>query len=414
MAGSKLESLWVQLRAGPYRVMVCEVYRPPVQTQARVSADLDELEEQIQHVLTRHSGPIVLAGDLNINTNSDTTANTRLRQLLSTYSLQQHVTGPTFRSSGSSIDVICTSHGVTRTGVLHCTYSPHNWTRALLPLPDYRPRESAVTARCWSRFDKDEANRLLCAVDWGPVFASDEPAVQWDYFLAVTRPILDSVAPIKRRKVHNPTAPLITSATRDLMVRRRAALRAHDRDSYKILNRQVQSAIRRDTREELHRRLPEAGPSDMWRVIRPVIGAKRPTRSTPSADADALNRYFVRVGTETARQVDSSGPELPVRLPRVTTGRFQVAPISPDDLCRVIGRMRDSAACGSDGLCICFVKICLPSLCHVITHIVNSSLASHHVPDSWKLTLVHPIQKSSKSTETANYRPISILTSKTQ
>ena len=47
--------------------MVCAACRPLVQPQARVSAALDELEEQIQHVLTRHSGPIVLAGDLNTN-----------------------------------------------------------------------------------------------------------------------------------------------------------------------------------------------------------------------------------------------------------------------------------------------------------------------------------------------------------
>ena len=409
VAGSKLESLWVQLRAGSHRLMICAAYRPPVQTQARVSADLDELEEQIQHVLTRHSGPIVLAGDLNINLNSDTTASTRLRQLLSTYSLQQHVTGSTFRSSGSIIDVICSTHGVTRAGVLHCTYSPHNWTRALLHLPDYRPREIAVTARCWSRLDRDEVNRLLGAVDWSPVFASDDPEVQWDYFLTVTRPILDSVAPIKRRKVYNPTAPFITNDTKNLMARRRVALRQHDRESYKDLNRQVQSAIRRDSREELDRRLREAGPSGMWRVVRPVIGSKRQARTAPSADADALNRYFVSVGPDTARQVDSSGPELPVRLPRVATGRFQVAPISPDDLCRVVSRMRNSAACGADGLCIRFIKICLPSVHHVITHIVNSSLASHHVPDSWKLALVHPIQKTAKSTDIANYRPISIL-----
>ena len=71
--------------------------------------------------------------------------------------------------------------------------------------------------------------------------------------------------------------------------------------------------------------------------------------------------------------------------------------------------MRNSAACGADGLCVRFVKVCLPSTCHVITRIVNSSLVSHHVPDSWKVALVHPIQKSPKSTEIANYRPISIL-----
>ena len=171
----------------------------------------------------------------------------------------------------------------------------------------------------------------------------------------------------------------------------------------------MQSAIRSDTREELDRRLREAGPSGMWHVIQPVIGSRRSARSAPSADPDALNRYFVRVGTDTASQVDSSGPELPVRLPRVATGRFQLSPISPDDLCRVIARMRNSAACGSDGLCIRFVKICLSSVCDVITHIVNSSITSHCVPDSWKLAIVHPIQKSPKSTDTANYRPISIL-----
>ena len=352
VAGSKLESLWAQIRAGSHRVMVCAVYRPPGLTQAQVSADLDELEEQLQYVRTRHSGPVVIAGDININVRSDTTACARFRQLLHTYSLQQHVTDPTFRSSGSTIDVICTSHGVSRAGTLHCDYSPHNWTRALIPVPDYRSKACAVTARCWSRLDSSEVNGLLGAVDWDPVYASDDAGVQWNYLLTVTRPILDQVAPLRRRRVHNPTAPFVSDNTKAIMSRRRAALRAHDRETYKDLNRQVQSAVRRDTREELDRRLRAARPGDMWRVIRPVIGSRRPAQATPSADADALNRFFVSVGMDTARRVDSSGPDLPVRLPRVNTGRFQLSPISPDDLCRVVARMRNSAACGSDGMCI--------------------------------------------------------------
>ena len=56
-----------------------------------------------------------------------------------------------------------------------------------------------------------------------------------------------------------------------------------------------------------------------------------------------------------------------------------------------------------------FVKLCMPSLCHVITCIVNTSLITHDIPDSWKVAIVHPIQKSPKSTDPANYRPISIL-----
>ena len=111
----------------------------------------------------------------------------------------------------------------------------------------------------------------------------------------------------------------------------------------------------------------------------------------------------------TARQVTAAGPELPVRLPRVTTEGVRVSPICPDNLRRVVGRMRSSTVCGADGLCVRFVKLCLASLIHLQTHVVNSSLVSHHVPRSWKHTLVHPVQKSSKSTDITNFRPISIL-----
>ena len=123
-AGSKLESLWVQIRAGPQKVLLFSLYRPPVQTQARVTADLDELEQQLQHVITRHSGPIIIAGDININTRDDnSTAATRLRELLAAYSMLQHISEPTFRLSGSTIDVFTTNRGVERAGTLHCDYT---------------------------------------------------------------------------------------------------------------------------------------------------------------------------------------------------------------------------------------------------------------------------------------------------
>ena len=83
--GAKLESIWTRVGAGARRVAVCSLYRPPGQTVGRVTADLEELERQLQHVLTRHSGPIVLAGDANINLASDSTAARRMHELLATY-----------------------------------------------------------------------------------------------------------------------------------------------------------------------------------------------------------------------------------------------------------------------------------------------------------------------------------------
>ena len=138
--GSKLETLWVQIRVGKRKAMLCSLYRPPVQTTARISADLDELERQVQHILTRHSGLILLTGDVNINMadNNNSTASNRFRELLSTYSLQQHIRGPTYEPSGSTIDVICSSGSAVRSGSLHCDFSPHRWTRVIVTVPSDR------------------------------------------------------------------------------------------------------------------------------------------------------------------------------------------------------------------------------------------------------------------------------------
>ena len=132
--GSRLESLWVRIRAGGRKVMLCSLYRPPVQTAARVTADLDELERQVQHVLTRHSGLIILTGDMNIDLadNNNISASSKLRELLSTYSLQQHIRGPTYEPSGSTIDVICSNSGTVRSGTLHCDFRPHRWSRVIV------------------------------------------------------------------------------------------------------------------------------------------------------------------------------------------------------------------------------------------------------------------------------------------
>ena len=96
-------------------------------------------------------------------------------------------------------------------------------------------------------------------MDWTPVYGSADPEQQWRYFISKALPILDSLAPTRRMKMRNPTTPPISETTKDLIVQRRAYLCVGDRDRYKVLNRQVKAAIRQDTREDLQRRIQEAG-----------------------------------------------------------------------------------------------------------------------------------------------------------
>ena len=177
-----------------------------------------------------------------------------------------------------------------------------------------------------------------------------------------------------------------------------------------MLNRQVRSSILADSRSAIRDRLRDGGPSSVWRSVRPVVAGKKDGAAQPAdVDVDALNRYFVGLGPRTVAEVDRSGPDLPVRLPRVSTAAFALRTISLGELRRVLSRIRNSSSAGVDGLCIRFVKMCFTTIGSSLLRIVNSSLRTGTVPDSWKLSIIHPVPKAGSSSDLTNFRPISIV-----
>ena len=112
-----------------------------------------------------------------------------------------------------------------------------------------------------------------------------------------------------------------------------------------------------------------------------------------------------------AGEVRSRGEplQLPCRLPRVGACAFTVKPVSLDFLGSILFSMKNSGACGSDGICIRILKLCFDAIGHVFLHIINTCLTTHEYPASWKHSIVHPIHKSGSLSETSNFRPISIV-----
>ena len=229
--------------------------------------------------------------------------------------------------------------------------------------------------------------------------------------------ILDVHAPVRRVRVRNPRPLPLSEDTKRLMAARRAALRGSDRAAYCEFNRQVKSAVQRDTRDSLGRRIEEAGQNSMYRCIRPVIQSKSAGagRQQPTIDCDALNRYFANIGVSTAASVAASAPVRsdsmpPVRLPRVVTGNFRVQPVTLEELAVTVHCMNDSRSIGPDGIPMYFLKRCFDVICHVILCLVNTSLVTGTVPDSWKTAFIQPIYKGSGSlSEASSFRPISLV-----
>ena len=302
---SNLEIVWAAIRVGKHRrCIVGAAYRVPTNTVQQASADLEDFEAQLQHMITTHPGlTIVIGGDMNcclLKTGSNTPGE-RLSALLAQHGLQTCNTRQAFyRPAGSLLDILATNRSdlVTRAGVTRCHYgTPHDITRLALRVNGIKKRSGTVTQRrCFARVDKADFNQQLLNADWTPVYRSAGPELKWSAFVQTFKPLLDAVAPVRRVLVRPPGAPPASENTRHLLARRRTALSAGHRQEYKELNRQSRAAIRTDCRRHLQHQLAKGGPSSMWRVLRPMIGSSKNSAPISGITADALTRALLGGG----------------------------------------------------------------------------------------------------------------------
>lgn len=415
---SRLEMLWTLVRPDKRRRFVMGVaYRPPRHRVADIEAVLADLESQYQRVLLKHpSTKIVICGDMNcdmLKSNSDP-AHKRLSDFISDHSLSQHVRSRTY-CSGSLLDVFLTSCNrfVKRCVTRFCDFSPHRFIRALVDVPRHRLPKRVVKTRSLRRINVERFHYDLVRAEWDYLYAAPSLSVKWDAFLSIFMPIVDCHAPIRTVRIRNVSAPVVGDDTKELMCRRREALRSlgHSSHVYKDLNRAVRSAIRRDTSADVRRRIQEGGRASMWRAVRSVVGGRKADRAMPDASADQLNQFFVSVGPRVAGEVRDMGetPELPCRLPRVGSCSFRLVPLTLSELRELVFGMSGSSACGEDGVTMGMLRLSFDAIGGVFLHLLNSSLTNAEIPDSWKHSLVFPIHKSGDPSDPSNFRPISIV-----
>ena len=298
--------------------------------------------------------------------------------------------------------------------VEYCHFSPHKFIKLVVNVPKLRQKPTVISTRSFNRLDVTELNFDLQDTDWENVLTAETGSDKWETFLSCFIPVIDAHAPLINVTIRNPTAPPVSVATRNLMSQRRVALRPLGRESsdYKELNRSVRAAVRRDRRVKLRREIGQRGPNKVWQRIRSVVAGKKGGQNVqPDLPPDDLNAFFVSVGPRTAAEIQSQNvvTDPSVRVPRVGACSFQLQEIQLEELERTIFSMRNSGACGTDGMCIRMLKAGFPTIGGVLLHIINNCITYSDIPDSWKHSTVHPIFKSGNPYDPANFRPISLV-----
>ena len=342
VVNSNLEILWVRVRTGKHHsLLVASAYRVPSNSVHQLSADLKDLECQLQFMFARFpKATLVITGDFNncLLRARRNNAPCALSDLFSNYGLHiTNVSEPTYRPAASLLDVIATNRRdlVRRAGVTRCHYGgPHDFTRVLLTREAHTESAagSVVYRRSMSRVDFPAFNLQLYGADWRPTYSAPTTDTKWEQFQRILSAQLDTVAPMRRVRERQSAVVPVTPATQQLLRDRRAALGSGDRAEYKRVNRQCRAAVRADSRARYEGELARSGRAALWRVLRPVLGRKQQQCAVPNITPDCLNDYYVTIGPRTAARVPAPASPVTTLLPRVITCSFRVGPVSMDEL----------------------------------------------------------------------------------
>ena len=95
-------------------------------------------------------------------------------------------------------------------------------------------------------------------------------------------------------------------------------------------------------------------------------------------------------------------------LMRNRTCTFQLRPVHPDEVTKIINNLKSSKSSGMDEIDSYVLKLAKDDLVPVITHLVNLSIEQQMFPGQWKLAKVIPLHKKEEPVLPKNYRPVAL------
>ena len=399
------------------------LYRPP---SSPVAGAVDDLHDQLR-AARGYGKPVFCLGDININLlRPDGPGVRQYRAALHELDLVQLVTEPThLEPTRSLIDHIITDVPDLTAAVVAPPDLIADHLTVIVRAPIRRPsrRPAPFTARPWRKVNLDAVCLDFLQTDWSAIYGSVTVDEKVSAFLDVWWSVFDVHCPLKRVTPRHPRCPWLEDCPelRELICERDAAYRVWrrsrtdgDRDKYRRLRNCVKRRLTRCKREFLSAgMLSDRG--SFWRnvkefALRPARGGGGTGEGMPPGQEDSFNAHFAAVGPRIAAELAASDPSpLPPRPPCVTTAGLCLEHATLPELSLALSRLSSSRAVGHDGVPLHAIRSCFPVIGSHILHIVNSSIVSRTLPDTWKLATVVPLHKSGAKDEPNNFRPISIL-----
>jgi hypothetical protein len=412
-------------------IRLVTIYRPPPSkvNRSNFRSFIDEIGSYFEYLVAT-PGILLALGDFNIHVeNHHDKEGLEFLQLLDSFGLKQHVGESTHRS-GHTLDLVITKSQdslVPNVRVEDHRFPDHYPVFCQLPLYIDRPTKRRITYRKVKSIDP---GAFITDIEKSNIMSvqNDDSTIDdtIELYNSVLSSILNVHAPEKSRIV--PMRPLPEWYNDDIRAAKQEKRRCErlwrktKLTVHKILFDEKRAKIRTliaEAKSNYFKNVIAENSGDskkLFSVVNNLLGKRKeptlPANKEPKDLAEEFCTYFhekierIRAGIIRDGQTTHS-PDHTIDLPcsldsfRPTTGAEVVKIIMSSP----------PKSCSLDPLPTTLLKQCLQPLTDIISKIVNKSLVTATVPESFKMAQVTPLIKkpSLDPSQLSNYRPVSNL-----
>lgn len=398
----------IQLKKPTRSIVVIGVYRPP-------NAPADWFIK-FNEVLTELSsiGPICILGDLNADMMKPTIYPTK--SLLATFDLADVSifkvvpTRITFNTA-TCLDIIalppellCTEYRISSLAI-----SDHFPVEARINISLHAELQP-VLKRSFNKVDFAKLGLMIgkITLDTGKGLSPDFLLDSWHSSVFV---VLDELVPIKKYPMRKHKSKWMNEEIKDMIHLRNTIAKKLIKDGVnaelfaklKILKKRVKSSIRAVIKAHGHNLFLMKDTKNAWGFIREVTFTSQRAEKV-GMDLKLLNNALA--DSVTAPVVSTleliSGCDI--------IDAFKLKKMECKEIQQLLSNLKEKTATGHDCLPAFVLKKIASNISPNITKIINESFSQNYFPKIWKRANVVPVWKNKGSkSDTANYRPISIL-----
>ena len=416
-------------------IVIGVIYQPP---NTEISHFI-EIMKDIMEKIKNENKICYLVGDYNINLINVDSHNltSEFNEIMYSGGFIPLITRPTrvTHTSATLIDNIYSNQILDRdhsvNGIMMTDISDHYPIFHIANYVQAQDFKCIITRRNYTTKNKDSYLSQLSNIDWEDVLRSDSTQGAFSLFHNKLRKLHDNCFPLQHiSKKYNTRKPWLSDSLRDAIKNKnklyRKSLKIKSTNNemvYKNYRNKLKHLLKAAEKKYYSDLvlINKSNSKKMWSIIKNIINRnkrKYTNRRFKLSDgsitndkqliSDKFNDFFINVGPNLAKRIEKQNKNPEQFMKAKVTFSLYLEPVTEQEIYKIVSSLKNSSP-GYDNLSPSILRLSLPLICPLLTHICNLSLSEGIFPDELKLANVIPIFKSGDHETFNNYRPVSIL-----